>query len=40
MVKFVQRNKIYEKAIKNWPVDDRPRDLLHPKGAKGALMGR
>ena len=34
MVKFVQRNKIYEKAIKNWPEDDRPREKLLKKGAR------
>ena len=40
MTKNVKQTKVYEKAIKNWPEDDRSRDLLHPKGAKGALMGR
>ena len=34
MVKFVQQKKIYEKAIKNWPEDDRPREKLLKKGAR------
>ena len=34
MVKFVQQNKVYEKAIKNWPEDDRPREKLLKKGAR------
>lgn len=34
MVKFVQQKKIYEKAIRNWPVDDRPREKLLKKGAR------
>jgi DNA repair protein RadC len=32
MVKRVKKTKIYEKAIKNWPEDDRPREKLLRNG--------
>ena len=34
--KVLGQRKVYEKAIKNWPEDDRPREKLLKKGA-GAL---
>jgi DNA repair protein RadC len=30
----IKQKKAYEKAIKNWPVDDRPREKLLKKGAQ------
>lgn len=36
MAKKTKQRKIYEKSIKNWPKDDRPREKLLKKGA-GAL---
>lgn len=34
MAKKTKQTKHYEKAIKNWPEDDRPREKLIKKGAK------
>ena len=34
MTKNVKQTKVYEKAIKNWPEDDRPREKLLKKGAR------
>jgi DNA repair protein RadC len=34
MTKNAKQTKVYEKAIKNWPVDDRPREKLLKKGAR------
>lgn len=36
MVKKLEKRELYEKSIKNWPEDDRPREKLLKKGA-GAL---
>lgn len=33
MKKNIKRTKVYEKAIKNWPEGDRPREKLLKKGA-------
>ena len=32
MEKKVRRYKVYEKAIKNWPKDERPREKLFKLG--------
>ena len=34
MTKNIKQTKVYEKAIKNWPVEDRPREKLLKKGAR------
>ena len=34
MMKSIKQPKVYEKAIKNWPKDDRPREKLLKKGAQ------
>ena len=34
MVKEPKQTKVYEKSIKNWPEDDRPREKLLNKGAR------
>ena len=33
--KALKQTKVYEKSIKNWPEDDRPREKLLKKGARG-----
>ena len=32
MEKDIKQKKVYEKAIKNWPKDDRPREKLLKSG--------
>jgi DNA repair protein RadC len=34
MMKNIEQPKVYEKAIKNWPKDDRPREKLLKKGSQ------
>lgn len=34
-MKKPKQTKVYEKSIKNWPEDDRPREKLLKKGARG-----
>jgi len=34
-MKKPKQKKVYEKSIKNWPEDDRPREKLLKKGARG-----